>query len=172
MTEIIDFGDGVVLEIDPETGEVVTDIAPGSQLLYAIAQKRHYAKAEEDAWGQAKHALDAVLLRQQDEKTAAYGDISIRAMRDQAYASQDVEAFADMVFERWGTAFAHDPAAQDAVKAVLAILGASKGYKRDTLPEAARELLDRVTEWKAKRSWIESSVVRQPAPRRKAVADA
>ena len=172
-TEIIDFGEGVVLEIDPDSGEVLTDVRPGSPMLHAVAVRRHYAKAEEKEWARACAVLDQVLLRSQDETVAAYGDVSIRTVRDRSYPSQDAEAFANMLYERYASAFAHTPEAQDAVGAVMTVLAASKGFKRDALPEAAQALLDRVTEWKPMKQWVESSIVRTAAPRRqKAVTEA
>ena len=77
MTEYIDVGDGIL--IDLETGEIVADEANpmivGADPLFFAAQRLMEANDQVKAWERMAGAYKAVLLKRQQEKRAQYGDV-------------------------------------------------------------------------------------------------
>lgn len=163
--EYIEVAPGLVVD---GNGEIVED-GSGDGLL-RVAQLRHEAYVQKRAFESYIEDLDRVLLKQQSEKKVAYGTV-VCSVRGGTYTKVDSAQFADLVYERFTSAFAvFDAEADQAVAAVLAIVAAATGFKREALPEPAWALLDAATTTLTKRPWVETSVARHEAPVRRLVA--
>lgn len=154
--------DGVIVECDID-----------SPLLF-LAQRRHEAHTQMKAHEAYRQVIDRVLLKQQAEKTQAYGDVVI-SVKSRTYTSFEGEAFADLLYEAFGTS---EP--QLLVSRLLHIVAAATAFRtapdkdRPELPyldEEAAELLERVKEKHMTKPWIESSVARKPARVARVVPD-
>ena len=151
-------GDAIILEngdaVDADTGEFLM-VANMDDALKFTAQRRHQAKAEEDAWKAYRAVLDQILIRYQLERRTVYDGLDV-SVKGGKYTSFDRES--------WQA----DIAEIELTRAELFhIVLAATGFDRDDLPEAAREAFDIATKQHEKRPWVESRVTRTPAPRMK-----
>lgn len=169
--QLVDDATGESLIVDSDGVIVETNI---DDPLLMLAQRRHEAKTQIKAYEDYVRTIDQVFLRNQTDAKRAYGDV-VLSIKGGRYSTVNGEAFADLVWEvingdehndaierllgviAAGTAFRTEPDTKDPAKPVLA-------------PEIAA-VLDKAREWHEKRSWVESSVARKPAPRLRVVAD-
>lgn len=146
------------LLVDDETGEIL-EVPQGVDALFLVAHRRHDAKQQEDAWKAQRAMLDAVLLKKQEEKKAEYGDIIV-AIKGGSYSKTDAEALANLVYERFRSAFSDDSVA---VSAVLGLIAAASGFAKDKIPQPTLGIYEEATEWLEKRPWVETRpVLRRP----------
>lgn len=154
MSDYLDLGDGLVVSDD---GEIVSSAGIDDPLAF-IARRRHEAKRQEDEWQAYRKTLDAVLLRKQEERRVAYGDV-VTTLSSGTYNTTDTGFFAELLFAR-----TLEP------ETFLEVIAAALGFKRDLLPEAVRDLYDTATTTHEKRPWVITSTARKSAPAMQHVA--
>lgn len=149
MTEAYDLGDGLVVTDD---GEILACADQDDPLAF-IVRKRDMAKAMQDEWEKYRKALDTVILRKQTDKRLVYGDL-VSDIKGRTYTTTDAGLFAEYLYEH-----------PLELETIFEIIAAAKDFKRDLLPEAARKAYDDATTTHQSKPWVETSKVRQPAPR-------
>lgn len=159
MSDYIYLDNGLVID---ENGEIIESADPDSA-LQLIVLRRHEAKRQVKEWQQQVDDLDRVILKRQESRTAVYGD-TVATVRGGAYSKTNGFAFAAAIAEAFGDAF--DFEHEDAVQAVLDVIAAATGFKRDALPEEAIPAYELATATLEKRPWVETSPIKRPAPAR------
>ncbi len=144
--------------IDPDSGEIIDAASIDDPLAFAV-RKRDEAKRQENEWEAYRKALDAVILRRQQEKRVAYGDV-VCDLRSGTYTTTDADKFAEALYD--------GPALE--LETIYEIIAAATGFKRDLLPERARQAYDDATMTHTKRPWIQTSTARKQAPAMQHVA--
>ena len=159
MADYIEAAPGLIVDTD---GEIVSAAGIDDPLKFIVA-RRDEARRQMKAWEKTTEDLDRVILRNQDAKTVAYGNV-IATIRGGTYSKTDVPCFAKAagVFLADGLDFEHPEEAEE----ILSIIAAASGFKRDLLPESVRDLYDRWTATLEKRAWVETSIARELAPAR------
>lgn len=142
--------------VDEATGEILEiPTGVGDRLAWAVSQ-RHHAKEEEDEWAKRRHKLDALIQAEQGVPKAVFDGI-VSAIKGGTYNSTDAKALANDLY------FSEVP--RDVLTDVIA---AATAFRRAELSEEMQAFYDQHTEKKQKRSWVETSIVLEAAPRRKA----
>lgn len=150
---------GLVVDSD---GEII-EAADIDDPMKFLAAMRHDAKCQAKEWESRVDNLDRVLLKKQAAKVTVYGDI-VSAVKGGTYNKTDARRFADLILDAFPQAF--DLEHEEAVAAVLAVLAAATGFKKDLLPDGAGDLYSAATAVIEKRPWVETSIARRPAPAR------
>lgn len=141
--------DGLIL--DDETGEIV-EAAEGQDSLAIVARRRHEAHTQAEQWKRVQAIYDAVLLRQQEERTATYGDVLIR-IAGSSYSKFDAPAFREEIAQTELT-----PAEWEAIAL------AASNFDPEALPPIARTIYGQYNQRLSKRPWIMSQAVLRRAP--------
>lgn len=138
--------------LDESTGEVL-DIPEGVDRLWWTANELIAASDQEKAWKGRKGMLSAILIRDQEEKRAVYGDVSVsvrQSLRDEFAA----DAFRDYVAD-----------AQLDGGALLELVLAAKGFDAGKLNDPAlAEMVRRFTTKKPTATFVVCERVRKLAP--------
>jgi hypothetical protein len=148
---LIELDDGLL--VDEETGEIV-EAPRGTDALKLVALRRAEAKAQEEAWYQRRKHLDAVLLRNQEERLARYDAVTV-ALRQRQVETFQAERFVDLVHD---VPLEHDD--------IMVLLGAAKGFKKEMLGDEPRlaALVAAATESRASRPWVETTITLRDVP--------
>lgn len=138
---------------DQETGEIVDATDAEAVDISSAAIKRHEAAEQEKAWGARKAIFDSILLKNQNEKNAVYGEQVQISIRNAGYETFDQEGFAEAVQEIELTR-----------EELVALVLAAKGFSKDKLPPDVQLIVNDFTTKLQKKPWVLSSVVRKIAP--------
>jgi len=156
MADYIEIAPGLVVS---EDGEIIESGSIDDPLKFLVSQ-RHEANVQIKSWEARRAVLDAVILRKQSERTVDYSGV-VCSLRGGSYSRTDSRAFAAGASESIGGLDWEHP---ELATAILDIIAAATGFKRDSLPESARDAYDAATLRLEKRPWVETSVARRLAP--------
>lgn len=139
--------DGVVS--DPKTGEIV-ESEPNPDIIN-LAIEYEQALGQRNYWQARADALKAELREYQRDGVRAYSGVVI-TVRSDPYETTDAHALARLLY--------HQPVEADDL---VALIGASKGFRKAEVPEALAQAVAACTETKQKAPSYTPSIAHQAA---------
>lgn len=95
MADLFDLGDGLIVDSDG----VIVECASGAPDLTRVAVLAAEAQQQIKTWEAYAGALKAVLVAQQEDRKATYGDVLV-SINQTTYRDIDSERLADLLFKR------------------------------------------------------------------------
>lgn len=139
---------GIVID---DQGEII-ESGGHDDPLSVLAYRRADAYRQKQEWQSYIEALDRVLLRKQQARRTAYGDVVI-TLASRRYPRTDKDALAATLLD-----------AEASREDLAGLIRAATGFRAEDVPETVRDMFDDFTATLETRPWVTSSFARRAAP--------